>query len=129
MGVTFDSSELLPMLSQPHQPKLIAFTSLHQNNQIFGYIATQYESPFHIRLDEHFVNWCSAVSNGLDKLQNRIYHRYIRQQLAVLIVHDPTTGLFNKRGFMEKIPEYLGRPSNILLIAFHNKEETSGRPC
>lgn len=127
MGVPFDSSELLPMLSQPHQPKLIAFTSLHQNNQIFGYIATQYESPFHICLDEHFVNWCSAVSNGLDKLQNRIYNRYIRQQLAVLTVHDPTTGLFNKRGFMEKIPEYLGRPSNILLIAFQDKEETSGR--
>lgn len=123
----FSSRELLPELTHPHEPELIVFTSLHQNQQIFGYIATQYESALHICLDEHFVNWCNAVANGLDELQNRIYNKYIREQLAVLSVHDPTTGLSNKRGFMEQLPNYTGAPNFLLMISYYDKNDQNSR--
>ncbi len=101
--------ELLPDLQSPHEPQLKVFISLHHETQIFGYIAFTYPDAQKICLDDHFMNWCNAAANGLDALQKVLYQEYIRQQLEVLSVLDPVTGLYNKRGLMEHLPKFLSR--------------------
>ncbi len=103
----FPTNSLLPALHQPHTPRLVLFTSLHYDDQIFGYIATAYQNMDQICVDEHYLNWCRAVANGLYTLQNKMYQDYVRRQINQLSVHDPTTGLYNKRGLMEQLPELL----------------------
>ena len=108
-GKHFLLKDLLPDLQGPHEPQLKAFISLHHETQIFGYIAVTYPDAQKICLDDHFINWCNAVANGLDALQKRLYQEYIRQQLEVLSVFDPATGLYNKRGLMEHLPNFSSR--------------------
>lgn len=103
----FPTNSLLPALHQPHTPRLVLFTSLHYDDQIFGYIATAYQDMDQICIDEHYLNWCQAVANGLYTLQNKMYQDYVRRQINQLSVHDPTTGLYNKRGLMEQLPDLL----------------------
>ncbi len=103
----FSVEELLPVLEQPHTPKLVIFTSLHSEGQIFGYAATTYETTSALFIDEHYVNWLDAVSNGLRMLQRKLYQEYQKQRLEALTVHDPATGLFNKKGFLEHVPVFM----------------------
>ncbi len=124
--IPFASRELLPELSQPHDPQLLVFTSLHQDTQIFGYVAAKFEDAAQICIDEHFMNWTNAIANGLDKLQKRMYKRYIRKQLAALSVHDPSTGLYNKRGFLEQLPRFLSKRECVLLLLAYPKEAEAG---
>lgn len=122
---TFPCSELLPELKHPHEPRLVVFTSLYHKTQIFGYMAVTYHHAKNICLDEHFMNWCNAAANGLDALQKKMYNQYVKQQFATLSVHDPSTGLYNKRGFVELLPKYLGKSDHaLLLISYPEKNES-----
>lgn len=122
--ITFPRKKLLPELAKPHEPQLIVFTSLHQDAQIFGYVAHKYKDALQISLDEHLMNWNNALANGLDKLQKRMYEQYIRKQLAALSVRDPSTGLFNKRGFLEQLPKHSGKQDYLLLlISYPERQE------
>ena len=103
----FPVRQMTPRLQQPHKPVLAVFTSLHFRRQIFGYIAAVYEKAEDIELDNYFVNWCNAVANGLNQLQNQEYQTYIYQQMELLSIRDPSTGLLNRRGFAEHLPEFL----------------------
>ena len=106
-GYMFNVKEILPELSKPHEPVTVLITSLHCEEQIFGYIATAYEKTVDLSVDEYYINWCDAVSNGLYHLQRRLYSEYTRQQIEELSVHDPATGLYNKRGFLEQLPVFV----------------------
>lgn len=105
----FDTENILPALAEPHEPQLILLTSLHHEKQIFGYIATSYNEVQNIFLDENYLNWCDAVANGLETLQRKMYKNYIQQHLEAASIYDSATGLYNKRGFMELLPEYRGK--------------------
>lgn len=104
---TFPVQQLLPALEEPHEPLLVCLTSLHFKGQIFGYIATSYQKTEDIHLDELYLSWCDAAANGLNSLQQKQYTDYIRQQMEMLSVHDPATGLRNRRGLAEKLPDFL----------------------
>lgn len=106
-GIYFPCAEILPALSQPHAPCMLVLTSLHCKGQIFGYCATMYEDPEQIALDEQYVSWCEAVANGLHLLQKRLYTDHVHQQMEAFTTIDPATGLLNKRGFTEKLPDTL----------------------
>ncbi len=113
---TFPVSDILPFFRDKHEPQLILLTSLHHQGQIFGYIASTYRNANDIFADAHYVNWCDSVASGLFILQNKMYRDYISQQFASLSVHDLSTGLYNKRGFMERLPVYLGKSDCILML-------------
>lgn len=102
----FSTENILPALEEAHEPQLIALTSLHHEEQIFGYIATSYNEVKDIFLDEHYLHWCDAVANGLNSLQRKLYRSYIKQQMEAISVHDSATGLYNKRGLMEQLPDF-----------------------
>lgn len=104
---TFPVQQLLPALAEPHEPLLLVLTSLHCKGQILGYIATSYQNSEDIHLDELYLDWCDAAANGLNTLQQKQYTAYIRQQMERLSIHDPATGLRNRRGLSEQLPDFL----------------------
>lgn len=108
-NINFMCRDLLPDLKVPHEPRISVFTSLHHKSQIFGYIATTYYDARDIGLDEHYMNWCNAVSNGLDSLQKRQYREYINRQVEALSDIDPMTGFLNKRGLLERLSDFSSR--------------------
>lgn len=106
-GYFFPVQQLLPALQQPHTPKLVVFTSLHAQGRIFGYAVTAYENAAGVFVDEHYVNWLDAIGNGLYSLQQRLYLEYLKRQTEQQSVHDPATGLYNRRGFLVRVPDFL----------------------
>ena len=106
-GYFFPCSDILPALTEPHEPCVIVLTSLHCKGQIFGYSATMYSNPEDIDMNEQYVSWCEAIANGLHLLQKRLYVNHIHQQMESFTTIDPVTGMLNRRGFTEKLPDML----------------------
>ncbi len=105
----FDTRDILPALSETHEPMLILVTSLHAHGQIFGYLASAYTKPEDMEPDEYYTNWCDAAAHGLYQLQQAMYAEYRRRQIPVISSHDAETGLYNRRGFAEHLHEVLHR--------------------
>ena len=103
----FNISRLLPSFDLPHEPMIYVISSLHHKDQVFGYIGTSYSSANDFLLDEYYVNWCDCISNGINTVQNIMYKAYVKQNFASLLTVDTSTGLYNKRGLMENIPDFL----------------------
>jgi len=112
----FPTADILPALQMPHEPKLLLLTSLHNHGQIFGFLATAYDAPEKICADDFYLSWCEAAANGLDNLQHIMHREYVRTQIELLTVRDPDTGLFNRRGFAERLPEILADARTRTLI-------------
>lgn len=123
-GYYYPTANILPALDKSHEPMIIVLTSLHCKGQIFGYSAMAFDSPDDIELDEYFVNWCDAVSSVLHSLQKRLYINYIHQQMESFSTKDAVTGMLNKRGFTEQLPDTLhklrkaGQGYSLLLISW-----------
>lgn len=103
----FPCADILPALNEPHEPCVVVLTSLHCRGQIFGYCATMYDDQERIELGEQYISWCEAIANGLHLLQKRLYINHVHQQLEAFTTTDPASGLLNKRGLMEKLPDAL----------------------
>ncbi|MCM1530283.1 MAG: helix-turn-helix domain-containing protein [Alistipes sp.] len=118
----FPTPKILPSLEAPHEPELTVLTSLHGGDQIFGYFAIKYKTVDDICLDEHYINWCDAVSNGLRKLQEKQYRQYVNRQIEELSLIDPISGLLNKRGLLTELSDSFSKHENslIMLISFEH---------
>lgn len=103
----FPTSQLFSFLGLNHKPLIYIISSMHNKNQIFGFICTSYKNAYDFLIDEYYVNWCDAVSNGLQILQMRLRKEFIKQQFETLSDIEPFTGLYNRRGLMEHIPDIL----------------------
>jgi len=112
----FLTRDILPALSDPHEPLLILLTSLHAHGQIFGYLASAYCAAEDIEPDEYYTSWCDAAAHGLYQLQQAMYTEYRRAQMAVLSTHDPETGLYNRRGLAEHLHDLLRQCPHPLLV-------------
>lgn len=106
-GYFFPTKEILPALNKSHEPMAVVLTSLHCNGQVFGYCSTAYDSPDDIDLDKYYINWCDAISSGLNLLQKKLYINYVHQQMENFSTIEPVTGMLNKRGFIENLPDAL----------------------
>jgi DNA-binding LacI/PurR family transcriptional regulator/AraC-like DNA-binding protein len=103
----FGINVLLPSLELPHEPMIYVISSIHHKQQIFGYIGTSYNSANDFLLDEYYVNWCDCVANGINSIQNIMYKAYVKGHFASLLTIDNSTGLYNKRGLMENLPDFI----------------------
>ncbi|MGN0606873.1 MAG: helix-turn-helix domain-containing protein, partial [Oscillospiraceae bacterium] len=105
----YPTKDILPALNKPHEPHFIVITSLQCNGQIFGYVAMAYKDSRSINIEESYVLWCDAISNGLKMLQKRLYIDNFNRQLEKLDTADPVTGMLNKCGFLVHFSEIVNR--------------------
>lgn len=115
---SFSTDMIIPALDRKHEPRVYVLTSLHYRCQIFGYICTSYKKPRDIILDEYYVYWCDAFTNGMNLIQEKIHHDYVRQQFESLTIIDPSTGLYNKRGLIESISHFSSVSGNDILSVY-----------
>lgn len=115
----FNTEDMLPDLEQILEENgNVMFVPLHVLEQTIGYVAMVYE-PEHIDM-YHAYQFFMSVSNALENTRVHQRQKSIIQNLEVKYVHDPMTGLFNRRGFyqsMEKIYEQSIQEEKKLMVA------------
>lgn len=99
----FPAADMLPSLRIPHEPRLIAATSLHYKGQIFGYLCFTYRQAADIVLDDFYLNWCDAVCTGLHTVQEKLYKAHIHRKIESLSEYAPVLGIYNRRGFISRL--------------------------
>lgn len=107
-GIIFPTKELLPNLeSALEKYDVLFFSALHFMDEVLGYscatIAFVDESIYTNRR-----RYISNTSQILENLINRVKLERANSELAEMHIHDPLTGLLNRRGFykqFEKLAE------------------------
>ena len=101
-GVIFPAKEMLPDLeSILEKENIIFFSPLHFRDEVLGYAAVAVGSYFFL-----FANRRRYISNTNQILENFINRQKLEKvnaELADLHVHDPMTGLYNRRGFYKYV--------------------------
>lgn len=129
IGRLFSVKKLVPYLMAEHEPMLTVFTSLFCKNQILGYVTTSFREVSDICIDEYYVNWCDSVANGFRAVQEKMYKDYIQREVAQRTLHDPNTGLLNKRGLLEQAKEFIayGKQYGVLLMAHRENDDSMAK--
>jgi diguanylate cyclase (GGDEF)-like protein len=103
MGMTdFSTSLMLPKLDEVLKAENnIMFFPLHALEQTIGYVALVYH-PKKMRMTyayQFFMN----ISNALETTRTHQRQQAVINSLENKYVHDPMTGLFNRRGFYQRL--------------------------
>ncbi len=130
IGQRFSVKSLIPYLSAEHEPMLTVFTSLFWRDQILGYIAVSFREVSDICIDEYYVNWCDSVANGFRAIQEKMYKDYIQHEIMQRSFHDPSTGLLNRRGLLEKSQSSIKADMQyvVMLLAYKDDRQKSVVP-
>ena len=99
-GGLFPTSEIVPLLSEPHEPVLLFVLSLHASAQVFGYCGLAYERAGDFTVSLMLFNMMSAVANGLRMLRHKRYAEYLQQKLEKASLYDKMTDMLSKKGLL-----------------------------
>lgn len=102
-GMTdFETLNLLPNLEQAlEEENNIMFVPLHALDHTIGYVALVYE-PDKTNM-EQLYQFVMNVSNSLETMKVHQRQQNIISSLENKYIHDPLTGLLNRRGFYQKV--------------------------
>lgn len=102
-GMTdFETSALLPSLELLlTEENNIMFLPLHVLDHTIGYVAIVYDADL-IHM-EHLYQFLMNVSNALETMKIHQRQQNIISNLENKYIHDPLTGLLNRRGFYQMI--------------------------
>lgn len=101
-GLTdFHTIALLPNMEKVFSEyNNVIFFPLHVQEQTIGYVAMSYEPE---RMDiGRIYQFLMNISNALEVTKIHRRQQTIINNLEIKYVHDPMTGLFNRRGFYQK---------------------------
>lgn len=103
MGITdFPTNDLLPHLDDVLTDcSSVIFFPLHVQEQIIGYAAFSYDQELP-SMSQYYL-FCTNVSLSLEIVKSHRRQQTIIQNLENKYVHDPLTGLLNRRGFYQKV--------------------------
>ena len=98
--VNFNTADLLPNLEQHlSEGDCLMFLPLHVLEQTIGYVALLYD-PATINMT-FLYQILTNISNALETTKIRQRQQHIITSLANKYIHDPMTGLHNRRGFYQ----------------------------
>ncbi len=106
LGGTFPTKDFLPGLQKKHTPVFCVALPIHFGNCALGYCVFTYNDAKKFVMDERIHNWCNAASNGLQSLKNKLYIDYMRQKMERYATRDLISGMYNRKGLFEKLPEF-----------------------
>lgn len=103
LGITdFPTTFLLPALDGILETENnIMFLPLHVLEQTIGYVALVYH-PGKMRMT-YAYQFCMNISNALETTRTHQRQQAVINNLENKYVHDPMTGLFNRRGFYQRL--------------------------
>ncbi len=94
--ITFKTSEMLPEFDEmKSEASVYYFSPVHFNGTILGYTVLRRAFCKHPVVNVFHRNWIRYLNNGLEMLR-------IKESLQSISVHDPMTGVYNRRGMYEK---------------------------
>ena len=99
-GSIFPTSQVVPMLSQPHEPTIIFVLSLHAASQVFGYIGFEYENPLDFTVSVMLFTLMSSFANGMRILRHKLYAEYLQNKLEEASLYDKMTDMLSKKGLL-----------------------------
>lgn len=103
LGLTdFHTASLLPNLEMIlEEEKNVMFLPLHVLEQTIGYVAVVYDPE---KMNMYFTyQFFMNISNALENTRIHQRQQAIIDNLELKYVHDPMTGLFNRRGFYQRL--------------------------
>lgn len=126
-GCLFPTAEIVPMLSQPHEPVLLFVLSLHASAQMFGYCGLAYANAADYTVSVMLFNMMCAVANGLRMLRHKQYAVYLQQKLEEASLYDKMTDMLSKKGFLLRLDQQtaLSARTGIMLVAIEKLTATA----
>lgn len=102
-GITeFETKNLLPDLDRIlEESSSLIFFPLHVQEQTIGYTAFSYDKNMP-SISQYYL-FCTNISLSLEIIKSHRRQQTIIQNLENKYVHDPLTGLYNRRGFFQKV--------------------------
>lgn len=98
--IDFNTAALLPRLEQVlEKENNIMFLPLHVLERTIGYVALVYK-PGVMKM-EFAYQFLSSISTALETTRIHQIQKTIINNLEVKYIHDPMTGLYNRRGFYQ----------------------------
>lgn len=106
--VTFDRKKILPpMVERIKEPQVFFIKLLHQRHHNFGYSVYQYEDNYFP--SRCFVQTNAMISVALENMHRKMELMNLYEERRKSSITDILTGLFNRRGLMEKLePQWPG---------------------
>ncbi|MDD2647899.1 MAG: GGDEF domain-containing protein [Eubacteriales bacterium] len=102
-GKRFSRRLILPPEAEKDEPQTYNIMLLHQNDQCFGYTAIRF--PEHKVPNQFYQEWNVIIANELRHIhQKQVLERLYRDR-HMSSVTDALTGLYNRRGFEERLSE------------------------
>lgn len=100
--IDFPTSDLLPNLDNIlKEEDNLMFLPLHVLEQTIGYVAIVYNCEKMVMT--HIYQFLMNISNALKTTKTHQRQQNILTSLENKYVHDPMTGLFNRRGFYQRV--------------------------
>lgn len=100
--IDFNTSALLPNLSTILEDEdALMFCPLHVLDMTIGYVVLAYDSE--MMNMEYLYQFLMNISNALENTKTHQRQQNIISSLENKYIHDPMTGLFNRRGFYQRV--------------------------
>jgi len=112
-GTQFKTRDILPALNE--NPTTLVFAPLYYKNNTFGYIAFDFD---HSSSNMHRI-WVKNVSLALENLRTQNALKQYAVAMEETSLHDPMTGVLNRRGLEKRAESLLGAdPQGMLFVIF-----------
>lgn len=100
--IDFNTSALLPNLREILDTEdALMFCPLHVLDMTIGYVAVAYDEK--LMNMGHLYQFLMHVSNALENTKTHSRQQNIIASLENKYIHDPMTGLYNRRGFYQRV--------------------------
>lgn len=109
-GLRFKTKDLLPALDE--NPATLVFAPLYYKNNTFGYIAFDFD---HSNSNMHRI-WVKNVSLALENLRTQNELKQYAVAMEEISLHDPMTGVLNRRGLQKCVDSLLGSDAQGMLF-------------
>ena len=98
----FERDRLIPRLDEERTaPEAFIFTPLHFDYRCFGYSVISFTEP--ASYSDTYRIWLRGVMRGLETLRRETILMERNEKLESSLIRDPLTGLYNYRGFNQKV--------------------------